>query len=153
MIFCVNNYEAGYFNGEQGRVLGFENKNEARYISILKDDGKEIELAPYEFKMQDFLRDDDEPVATFSQFPIKLAYAITIHKSQGMSIERLVCDIDDIFESGQLYVALSRAISPQTLRILYTKNIDFKEYFKSALRFDSAVFDFYAFSKFEDLKA
>jgi len=63
--------------------------------------------------------DNAEPiaVATLSQYPIKLAYAITIHKSQGMSIDSLVCNLDYIFTPGQLYVAISRAVEPKLLKI------------------------------------
>lgn len=91
-------------------------------------------------------------LASVSQFPIKLAYAITIHKSQGMSIEKLVCDIDHIFENGQLYVALSRAINPNTLKIYYTKGMKFENYFENILKFDFRVIEFYKTHLFFDLE-
>lgn len=151
VIFCVNNYEADYFNGEQGEVVGFVSEDGVRRVRIRKDSGVEITLAPYTFYLQNFA-DEDERVASFAQFPVKLAYAITIHKSQGMSIRRLVCDIDHIFENGQLYVALSRAIEPQNLHILYTRSANFREYFKNALKFDRSVLEFYKKAEFVDLE-
>ena len=90
--------------------------------------------------------------ASVSQFPIKLAYAITIHKSQGMSIEKLICDIDNIFEKGQLYVALSRGINPKNLKILYSKSLNFKNYFVNVLKTDENVKTFYRENDFLDLE-
>ena len=86
--------------------------------------------------------------AEFVQFPLKLAYAITIHKSQGMSIKRLVCNLNHIFANGQLYVALSRAISWDELGIIYTRSKDFYSYLKSVVNIDQSVNEFYAKEKF-----
>lgn len=69
-----------------------------------------------------------------------------------MSIEKLVCDIDNIFENGQLYVALSRAIEPKNLWIFYSRANNFKNYFVNALKFDSSVLEFYAKMDFVNLK-
>ena len=150
VIFCVNNYEAGYYNGEQGEISAIFKEDGKTYIQVLKDNASLVKLGRYEFKLEDFSA-DGEVLATFSQFPIKLAYAITIHKSQGMSIARLVCDIDNIFENGQLYVALSRAIEPKNLRIFCTKS-DFRGYFANALKFDKSVLEFYANGEFLSLE-
>ena len=150
VIFCVNNYEAGYYNGEQGEVSSIFEEDGDTYIQVLKDNDTLVNIAPYEFKLENF-SEDGEVLATFSQFPIKLAYAITIHKSQGMSIARLVCDIDNIFENGQLYVALSRAIGPKNLKILCTKR-DFRAYFANALKFDKSVLEFYSNGEFLSLE-
>jgi ATP-dependent DNA helicase PIF1 len=56
--------------------------------------------------------------ATFYQFPITLGYAITIHKSQGMSLDRMILDCDGIFADGQFYVGISRARSLEGLSII-----------------------------------
>jgi hypothetical protein len=63
---------------------------------------------------------DEEVVGTFSQFPIKLAWAVTVHKSQGLTFDRAVIDVGQAFASGQVYVALSRLRSLDGL-ILKTK--------------------------------
>lgn len=151
VIFCVNNYDAGYYNGEQGEVVAVLEEDGKTYIQVEKTNGEQVKLAPYTFLLEDF-GEEDEILASFSQFPIKLAYAITIHKSQGMSIERLVCDIDNIFENGQLYVALSRAMEPKNLRIFYSRSGDFGAYFTNALKFDASVVEFYAKMDFVNLK-
>lgn len=151
VIFCVNNYEAGYYNGEQGEVVAVFEEEGKPYIHIQKNNGVQVKLSPYTFLLED-LSEEDTLLATFSQFPIKLAYAITIHKSQGMSIDKLVCDIDHIFENGQLYVALSRTIEPKNLRIFYSRASDFKTYFTNALKFDPSVVEFYAKMDFVNLK-
>lgn len=154
IIFCVNNYEAGYYNGEQGIIESFYKDDEGMMIDIIKNGGEKISLEPYTFTLEDLENEESKVKARLSQFPIKLAYAITIHKSQGMSIKNLICDIDHIFENGQLYVALSRAIEPASLRIFYSKREDFKEYFAKALKLDEEVLEFYEnneFLKVEDL--
>jgi len=84
-----------------------------------------------------------ESVATYRQYPLKLAYAVTIHKSQGMSIESLVCNLESIFVPSQLYVAISRAIDPARLAIDYNGR-DFGDYLRRVIRVDDRVKDYYA---------
>ncbi|EAL5965577.1 helicase [Campylobacter coli] len=156
VIFCVNNWDKGYYNGEQGIIESITYEEDKTYIGIMKNNGIKIMLELYVFFMEELEQNNNEMfinvLASVSQFPIKLAYAITIHKSQGMSIEKLVCDIDHIFENGQLYVALSRAINPATLKIYFTKRINFKAYFASILKFDISVREFYQNNDFLDLE-
>lgn len=156
VIFCLNNYEQNYCNGEQGIVSAIIEDETKTYMQITKNNGVQILLEPYTFLLEELEQDDKELFinirASVKQFPIKLAYAITIHKSQGMSIDKLVCDIDNIFENGQLYVALSRAINPDNLHIFYSKNIEFKNYFSKILKFDTSVLTFYEENQFLDLE-
>lgn len=156
IIFCVNNWDKNYYNGEQGIVEDIIYEEDKTYISILKNNKTQILLEPYTFFMEEFEQVGKEIIintlASMTQFPIKLAYAITIHKSQGMSIEKLVCDIDYIFERGQLYVALSRATNPNTLKIYSAKNINFRLYFANILKIDSSVSDFYERHDFVNLE-
>ena len=152
VIFCVNNWEKNYYNGEQGVVSEIIYDDDKVYIEIIKNNGFTTLLEPYAFRMEEFENSENKILATCLQFPIKLAYAITIHKSQGMSIEKLVCDIDNIFEKGQLYVALSRATNFQTLKIYFSKALDFCSYFASILKVDFSVLNFYKEQKFLDLE-
>lgn len=157
IIFCVNNKEENYYNGEQGVVLDFIKDKEQECILIEKNNGKRLKLKPYEYTLEEYELDKDEKLevktkAKFVQFPIKLAYAITIHKSQGMSIDKLICDIDGIFEKGQLYVCLSRAINPSNLKIVYNYKMPFEDYFLKILKFDKEVKQFYLQEKFVNLE-
>ena len=110
------------------------------------------QVEPFTYSLIEYERDgesiNERLRAEFTQFPLKLAYAITIHKSQGMSIDRLVCNLDNIFANGQLYVALSRAISWDNLKIVYTKSRDFGSYLKSVVNIDDNVKEFYLKEKF-----
>lgn len=151
IIFCLNNKDQNYYNGEQGIIKDIFKEDDKTYIQILKSNNTTIVLESFKFKLED-LEDDTIIKATCEQFPIKLAYAITIHKSQGMSIEKLVCDIDNIFEKGQLYVALSRAINPEFLKIYYSKNVNFINYFSNMLKFDYEVLRFYKENEFINLE-
>ena len=148
IIFCVNSYDNGYYNGEQGFVKNLFTEDEELILEIQKNNDELIFLKPYTFKLINFTDEEDEVLASFTQFPIKPAYAITIHKSQGMSIEKLACDIDYIFEKGQLYVALSRSSEPKSLVIIYSNPKNFNTYFKEALKIDELVFDFYKKNEF-----
>ncbi|HEC1758915.1 TPA: AAA family ATPase [Campylobacter lari] len=157
IIFCVNNKEENYYNGEQGVVLDFIKDKEQEYILIEKNNGERLKLKSYEYTLEEYELDKDEKLevkikAKFVQFPIKLAYAITIHKSQGMSIDKLICDIDGIFEKGQLYVCLSRAINPSNLKIVYNYKMPFENYFLKILKFDKEVKQFYLQEKFVNLE-
>ncbi|WP_318529904.1 ATP-dependent DNA helicase [Campylobacter sp. FU_520] len=157
IIFCVNNKEENYYNGEQGVVLDFIKDKEQEYILIEKNNGERLKLKSYEYTLEEYELDKDEKLevkikAKFVQFPIKLAYAITIHKSQGMSIDKLICDIDGIFEKGQLYVCLSRAINPSNLKIVYNYKMPFEDYFLKILKFDKEVKRFYQQEKFVNLE-
>ncbi|OCX42389.1 helicase [Campylobacter ornithocola] len=157
IIFCVNNKEENYYNGEQGVILNFVKDNECEYILIEKNNGEKLQLKVYEYTLEEYELDKNEKLevkvkAKFIQFPIKLAYAITIHKSQGMSIDKLICDIGGIFEKGQLYVCLSRAINPNNLKIVYNYKIPFEDYFLRILKADKEVKKFYLQEKFINLE-
>lgn len=151
MILC-NKY-GEYYNGEQGTITKIANIDGViEAIEVTKRDGKVIVLEPFTYSLSVYESQDDEIKervrAKFTQFPLKLAYAITIHKSQGMSIDRLTCDLNHIFANGQLYVALSRATNTQNLFIIYSKTQNFKEYLKKVVKIDKKIQDFYANQNF-----
>ena len=108
-----------YFNGERGRIVRlsdeivFVEKSEGVVVkleraSMAKTHWKERTIEGHKEMVE-------ESKFSVSQFPIVLAFAITIHKSQGMSIEDLIIETTEIFAPSQFYVALSRATSPHRL--------------------------------------
>ncbi|WP_297986181.1 AAA family ATPase [uncultured Campylobacter sp.] len=149
-VMFLSNKWGEYYNGEQGIIKNInKDDNDAIVsISVLKDSGNIADVEPFTYSLFEYEKDDEGGIkeklrAEFTQFPLKLAYAITIHKSQGMSIRHLVCDLNNIFANGQLYVALSRAISWNDLSIIYTRKRDFYSYLKSVVNIDKCVARFY----------
>jgi len=120
VLFTRNSWN--YFNGERAVVVNVE----ATYIYVQKSDGKIIKLesvaqskAKWNEKTIDGKKEMiEENIFTIYQFPIKLAFAITIHKSQGMSIEDLIIETNEIFAPSQFYVALSRSSNPSNLNLI-----------------------------------
>ncbi len=105
VIFLKNNYELGYINGMRGRVVGFP---KAGYIEVQAADGRHIQVAREVWEMRNA---ENRVLASLKQYPLKLAWALTAHKSQGMSLDLVQCDLGRCFERGQSYVMLSRARS------------------------------------------
>jgi hypothetical protein len=101
VMFTRNNFEAGYVNGTLGSVAGFN----AFGSPIVKTrSGVTITVEPAEWAIQD----GNKILAKITQIPLRLAWAITVHKSQGMSLDAAIIDLSQAFEFGQGYVALSR---------------------------------------------
>ena len=156
VIFTVNKW-GEYYNGERGQIMQILKENgEIKSVIVQKANGEIVEVERARFDMSEFVMAgehlEERARASLTQFPLKLAYAITIHKSQGMSIENLVCDLNHIFANGQLYVALSRVIDPKKLRIFYGKSRPFREYLQSVVKIDEEVEKFYLENKFENIK-
>lgn len=116
-----------YFNGERGEVVRIN--EEEGFIHVLKDDGKLVRVEKERYSKKQWKekvvegKKQEVEVSRFDlfQYPLSLAYAITIHKSQGMSLLDLVIDLNEIFAPSQFYVGLSRAISPHRLSLLPTR--------------------------------
>ena len=111
-----------YFNGERGVVVNVDES----CVYVQKNDGKVVKLEPVEQskkrwaqkKIEGVMQMVEESLFSVYQFPIKLAFAITIHKSQGMSITDLIIETNEIFAPSQFYVALSRSSNPSRLTLI-----------------------------------
>ncbi len=113
VIFIKNNPEVGYVNGTTGRVESFSPIDNMPIVRTAE--GKKIKL-----DMEDWSLENDigTITATVSQVPLRLAWAITIHKSQGMTLDAAEIDLSKTFETGQGYVALSRIKNIEGLRLM-----------------------------------
>ena len=101
VMFTRNNFDEGYVNGTLGEVVGFAvNGNPI----VKTKSGQRIEAQQGEWS----ITDGPKILAQIKQIPLRLAWAITVHKSQGMSLDAAVIDLSQAFEYGQGYVALSR---------------------------------------------
>jgi len=140
VLFCTNKWSK-YYNGERGIIRDITND----YILVEKEDAiVKVQRQEYVMSENIILNDNIEkkPLISIEQFPLKLAYAITVHKSQGMSIDELVCNIDNIFEKSQFYVAISRAINPKKL-LLHQSYGDFNKWIKNIVQVSPKVIEFY----------
>lgn len=117
ILFTRNSWN--YFNGERGTLI----KMDETALHVRKSDGIVVKLETVSVSKsiwkEKTIKGKKELAETelFSiyQFPVQLAFAITIHKSQGMSLEDLIIDTTEIFAPSQFYVAISRAVSPHRL--------------------------------------
>ena len=106
--------EKRYYNGKIGQVTGFR---EGVINVRCPGDNADIEVTPAEWTNVKYHLNEqtkevvEAVVGTFTQYPLKLAWAITIHKSQGLTFERAIIDAQAAFAHGQVYVALSRCKS------------------------------------------
>jgi ATP-dependent exoDNAse (exonuclease V) alpha subunit len=98
-------------NGTLGEVIDFD---ESGNPIIVTNQGREITIEPASWNIED----GDKILASITQIPLRLAWAITVHKSQGMSLDAAEMDLGKAFEYGQGYVALSRVRSLDGLKLL-----------------------------------
>ncbi|MGE8541104.1 AAA family ATPase [Acinetobacter sp. ANC 3813] len=116
VMFVKNNFDLGYINGSLGEVIAFEEDEEYGVLPKVKlTDGTTLIVEPETWSVDN---DDGKTIASFQQIPLRLAWAITIHKSQGMTLEAAEINLAHTFEKGQGYVALSRLKSLGGLRLL-----------------------------------
>lgn len=141
VLFTINKW-GKYVNGERGVIQKIEDE----YI-IVEKHGEYIRVERYDFDLLEMKSDESGKIknirlATLSQFPLKLAYAVTIHKSQGMSIDNLICNVDNIFAPSQFYVAISRAINPKNLKLEFNRG-DLRGYLNQMVKVDPRVAAYY----------
>ncbi|MDP1743542.1 MAG: PIF1 family DEAD/DEAH box helicase [Candidatus Amesbacteria bacterium] len=101
VMFVKNNFDKGYVNGTLGKVIGFDDND---YPIVETTTGLEIIANPASW----IIEEEHKSLAEICQIPLRLAWAITIHKSQGMSLDAAEIDLSKSFVPGMGYVALSR---------------------------------------------
>jgi hypothetical protein len=116
MFICNDTEEKKYFNGKIGIVTDFSDEK-----IIVRCDDENLMVNPHTWENIRYTTNPgtkelrEETVGTFKQYPLRLAWAITIHKSQGLTFNKLVVDAENAFVKGQVYVALSRATNMEGL--------------------------------------
>lgn len=137
VMFARNDYKSNYRNGTIGQVSELDDNT----ITVIVDSQEIIvercswENIEYNLK-EEIHQIQEEVVGTFKQFPLKPAWAITVHKSQGLTFDNAVIDLPHTFESGQAYVAFSRC---RTLEGIVLK----RKVNPSTFFVDKAIVDFY----------
>jgi len=128
-VMCIkNNFEEGYVNGTRGKVIAFLDSDDTPIIELYN--GKTIYATPETWAIEE----NGKEKASISQLPIRLAWAITIHKSQGISLDHAEIDLSRTFAYGMGYVALSRVRTLSGIRLI--------GFNPDALRVDPKVLEF-----------
>ena len=113
VMFVANNQSKNFFNGTLGKVIKFSDDGQP----VVQTKDRQITVEEHTWKTED----GEKTIAEITQLPLRLAWAITIHKSQGMSLDAAEIDLSKSFEPGMGYVALSRV---RSIEGLYIKGIN-----------------------------
>lgn len=119
VMFVNNDRKGRWVNGTLGRITGLPSpKDEDGAVRVELADGEEVDVTPALWELFAYRYDREsgnivtDPTGSFIQYPLRLAWAVTIHKSQGKTFDRVVIDVGrGTFAHGQVYVALSRCTS------------------------------------------
>lgn len=111
VMFCANNFDEGYVNGTRARVVRFY---EGQPV-VETTDGNEIQVGKYTWRQY---HEKGFEIASVTQYPLRLAWAVTVHKSQGLSLDAAIIDLSQAFTPGMGYVALSRVRSLEGLYLV-----------------------------------
>lgn len=115
--------EKRYFNGKLGRI---KELSESNIVVIASDNNKEIKISKEKWSNVRYhlnkatQRIEEEELGSFEQFPLRLAWAVTIHKSQGLTFDKVIIDAGSAFAAGQVYVALSRCRTLEGIQLKST---------------------------------
>ncbi len=143
-VMLVNNDKSGqWVNGSIGRIRGIEAREGGEDVLVVTlNDGTDVEVTPYTWELFEYEYDkatkriSTRKTGAFTQYPVRLAWAVTIHKSQGKTFDRVVIDIGrGTFAHGQVYVALSRCTSFEGITLI-------KKITRAHIRMDWRVADF-----------
>ena len=126
VMFVANNFPLGFVNGTRGTVIDFRGDSPV----VLTSGGKEVTVESHSWAVEE----DGKKVAEAAQLPLRLAWAITIHKSQGMSLDAAEIDLSRSFTPGMGYVALSRV---RSMDGIYLRGIN-----RMALSMHPQIFEF-----------
>ncbi len=134
VMFVKNSQQGKYVNGTRGKIVNF---NSSGWPVIKTMNGKIVVAEPESWQIEDDL---GQPLASIVQVPLRLAWAITVHKSQGMSLDQAVIDLSQVFEYGMGYVALSRVRSLEGL-ILSGLSLNALNVNPKVIKFDAKLKD------------
>lgn len=143
-----DNVTKSYRNG----TMGWVSEMQEDYVKVVKDNGQEIYVEPATWEQFEFHIDKENKIirteitATYTQIPLKLAWAVSIHKSQGLTFNEVCIDVEHAFTFGQVYVALSRCRTLEGIHLItpimyqkimadeivkcYVRNLDAEGYVK-----------------------
>lgn len=134
-----------YYNGKIGKIEFLEDD----LIKVrCDDDNSLIEVERHEWENEQYSIDETtkavnkKVIGTFVQYPLRLAWAITVHKSQGLTFSKAALDVQDVFQPGQAYVAFSRLRSIEGLVLLNKLRLQNMENTRDVLDYSSQEFDF-----------
>lgn len=139
LMFLVNDPEKRYFNGKIGKLTAISDDRDSIEVHF-EDSNETYWIEKYTWENITYTVNGQNSVfpkviGKFTQFPVKLAWAITVHKSQGLTFQKAIIDIEQAFAPGQVYVALSRLTSLSGL--VLSSKVNFR-----SLHMDQTISDF-----------